>query len=224
MEQNPAQNSELNPIKKITPRWVIVKLTGLLFTGYSAYNIFIIVRDYREMSPIAIIISSVVAIMFAVLAGFAFTSEVRDVIFRLIRKAVFVIDIIAIFALKARVSPQVVEYTDFSLPHTVMNCFAFFLTLIGMLVLFVYYAFFHGYRPLYPVLCVILPSLAIVLFAASLACEAVLFFGYGIILEDNLIRTVVIRPVFYMAFIGLSLYFLIPRRKSKRTVNNALPQ
>ena len=67
--------------EKLTPRWFIIKLTGILFAIYSAYNIFLIVRDGSAMPPVGIFISALVSLLFALLAAFAWTSEVKNVRF-----------------------------------------------------------------------------------------------------------------------------------------------
>ena len=77
--------------EKLTPRWFIIKLTGILFAIYSAYNIFLIVRDGSAMPPVGIFISALVSLLFALLAAFAWTSEVKNVRFMMIRKTVMII-------------------------------------------------------------------------------------------------------------------------------------
>ena len=82
--------------------------------------------------------------------------------------------------------------------------------LAAMVILFLYYTFFLRRLPLFPRAVVFLPLIALILFALSLIIEIILFLAYGMLLEDSVLRTVVIRPVFYFGFIGLSAHFLFP--------------
>ena len=84
------------------------------------------------------------------------------------------------------------------------------ITLAALLILFVYYAFILRNLPLHPKMSVILPVAVIIGFVGCVVCEALLFFGFGFGLEASPLRTLVIRPVFYLGFIGLCVYFLFP--------------
>ena len=196
--------------EKLTPRWFIIKLTGILFAIYSAYNIFLIVRDGSAMPPVGIFISALVSLLFALLAAFAWTSEVKNVRFMMIRKTVMIIVLLTIFALKLRLVNRVMALLDFSKTQNVLYVAAYFLTLAALLMLFVYYAFILRNLPLHPKMSVILPVAVIIGFVGCVVCEALLFFGFGFGLEASPLRTLVIRPVFYLGFIGLCVYFLFP--------------
>lgn len=217
---------------KQTLRTLIIVVSGILFAAYSAYNVFIIVRDGSSLPAMGIFISALVALMFGVLAAFSLTSvftaaasesitvhkdselagmsEVKNIGFLMMRSIAFNIALLVIFLLKLRMAGQVIAYLDYSTPHTVLYGGAYFVTLAAMLVLLVYYTFIVRKLPLYPRASVILPLSALILFFCGLAKEAVLLFVFNIGLEANLLRTAVIRPVFYLGFIGLSAYFLIP--------------
>lgn len=196
--------------EKLTPRWFIIKLTGILFAIYSAYNIFLIVRDGSAMPPVGIFISALVSLLFALLAAFAWTSEVKNVRFMMIRKTVMIIVLLTIFALKLRLVNRVMALLNFSKTQNVLYVAAYFLTLAALLILFVYYAFILRNLPLHPKMSVILPVAVIIGFVGCVVCEALLFFGFGFGLEASPLRTLVIRPVFYLGFIGLCVYFLFP--------------
>ena len=196
--------------EKLTPRWFIIKLTGILFAIYSVYNIFLFVRDGSAMPPVGIFISALVSLLFALLAAFAWTSEVKNVRFMMIRKTVMIIVLLTIFALKLRLVNRVMALLDFSKTQNVLYVAAYFLTLAGLLMLFVYYAFILRNLPLYPKASVFLPIAVIIGFVGCVVCEALLFFGFGFGLEASPLRTLVIRPVFYLGFIGLCVYFLFP--------------
>lgn len=213
------------PVKRLlTPRWLIIKLTGLLFIGYAAYNVFIIFRDIEELPVEGIIISAVVAALFTVFALFAWTAGVRvtDAWFLMIRRAAFAIIVLSIAALKLRMVGAVVDYMDMDEPHTVfLYGFSYFMTLAGMLVLLVYYLFIHKRIPPYPIANVVLPLIALALFLCSFVLEIILYFAHGIGLEANAQRTIVMRPVFYLGFICLSAYFLFPPHHRKDAQKNA---
>ena len=195
----------------LTPRWLIIKLTGLLFAAYSAYNVFIIFRDKdRSLTSEGILISAIVALLFAILAAFAWTSEVKNFMFLKIRRKVLIITLLAIIALKLRIIDRVVANIDYTNMITVLYGASFIMTIVALVILFIYYAFIVKRIILYPRASIILPLSAMILFLLSLIAEAILFFEYGFGLEANPLRTVVIRPVFYLGFIGLSAYFLFP--------------
>ena len=64
--------------KFFTPRWLIAILTGCFFAAYSAYQVFVIFRDApRGLSAEGIVISAVVALMFAILAIYMWTAGVK---------------------------------------------------------------------------------------------------------------------------------------------------
>ena len=202
--------------QKLTPKWFIIKLTGILFAVYSVYNIFIIFKDRSSLPREGIIISAIIAVLFALLAGFALTSEVRDLRFLTIRITVFPVALLAVFLLKLRMVIRNIEFIDFTKPYTVLNGGAYFATLTALIILFIYYAFILRRINNYPKASVILPLTAMLLFVAGFVMEIILFFGFKIGIEANLLRTVVIRPVFYLSFIGLSAYFLFPAQPPKQ--------
>ena len=204
--------------QKITLRQLNVMLTGLLFAAYSAYNVFVAIRDgMRGLSSEGIIISLVVALMFAVLAGFVWTSELKtdDIRILIVRRTAFIIALFTIFSLKLRMVGRVIAYLDFSQANTVLYGGAYIMTQAALLLLLIYYVFILKRLPLYPRASVIIPIIAIILFLCSLILEAILFFLYGIGLEANMLRSAVMRPVFYLGFICLSRYFLFPPQLEK---------
>lgn len=206
--------------QKMILRQLNVKLTGFLFFVYSAYNVFIAISDgKRGIPPEGILISIVVALMFAVFAGFMLTWSVgvktKNMLFLSIRRTAFIIALLVVFFLKLRMAVKVIAYLDFSELHTVLYGVSYLMTQVGLLLLIIYYAFILKRVSFYPGAAVALPTIAIILFLCSLILEAILFFVYGIGVEDSMLRTAVIRPVFYLGFIGLSLYFLFPLKQAK---------
>ena len=204
--------------QKMTLRQLNVKLTGILFSVYSAYNLLVAVRDgKRGLSSEGILISIVVALMFAVFTVFVNTIGVKtnDMRFLIARRIAFIIALLVVFALKLRMAVEVIAYLDFSKIHTVLYGGAYFLTQAALLLLIIFYVFIIKALPFYPRASVILPTIAIILFLCSLVLEMILFFVYGICLEANTLRTLVMRPVFYLGFICLSLYFLFPPQLSE---------
>ena len=202
----------------MTLRQLNVKLTGILFSVYSAYNLLVAVRDgKRGLSSEGILISIVVALMFAVFTVFVNTIGVKtnDMRFLIARRIAFIIALLVVFALKLRMAVEVIAYLDFSKIHTVLYGGAYFLTQAALLLLIIFYVFILKALPFYPRASVILPTIAIILFLCSLVLEMILFFVYGIGLEANTLRTLVMRPVFYLGFICLSLYFLFPPQLSE---------
>lgn len=212
-----------------TPRWLIAILTGAFFAAYSAYQVFVICRDYRGMPPEGIVITAVVALMFAILAVYMWTTGVKGkkhILFMIVRRTSFIIALLVIIVLKLRLVIRVINYIDGTKPYTILYSAAYFMMLLGLMILFIYYAFILNRLPFFPRAGVILPRTAIALFLLSLIAEAILFFGYGMGLEANTIRSMVMQPVFYLGFIGLSLHFLYPvliSRKTKKKKNADAP-
>lgn len=196
--------------QRLTPRWLIIKLSGVLFAIYSAYSVFIFIRDYKSLNSQQITISLVVVLAFALMSAYAlsFGVKIDDPIFLIIRRAVLITALSAIFVLKQRMSADVVGYLSFSKPHTVFYCIAYDTTRVGLIILLIYYIFIRNKVQFYPKARVILPVLAAVLFQCSFILETILLIVYRIGLEESLLRTIVSRPVFFLGFIGLSVYFL----------------
>ena len=100
--------------KKQKLRLFIVRLTGILSAAYSAYYIFVIVRDIRRSSLQGLIIDALVSLLFALLAGFAFTSEVNNLKFIKVRRITFIITLLVIVLLKLRLTGRVFAFLDFT--------------------------------------------------------------------------------------------------------------
>lgn len=200
--------------QKLTLRWWIIKLSGILFAAYSAYNVFILLRDgirRHSLSSEGLLISAIVALLFAVLAVFAWTSEIKKKRrFRLFRRVAFTIALLAIFGLKLRMIEPVINCLELLIPQTIMYVCSYFLTLLALFLLFVYYTIIIRRPLLFLKASTFLPVLIIVLFLISLILEMIIFLGYGINIEASALRTAVIRPVFYLGFIGLTAYYLLP--------------
>lgn len=199
--------------QKLTLRNIIGTITSVLLAVYSAYNVFVVARDVkRGLSLTGIIISIIIAISFAVLAFFVQSAAMntKDLRLLIVRRTAFIIALFLIFALKLRMAGKVIAYLDFSKLHTVLYGSAYLTTQFGLLLLLIYYIFILKMLPFFPRAAVAFPLAAMLLFFSSLVIEAVMFFVYGIGLEANLIRTVVMRPVFYLGLMGLSVYFLFP--------------
>lgn len=203
------------------PRRLIIMLAGLMFAAYSAYNIFIIIRDYkRGLPPMGIFICAVVAAAFAVLAVFAFTSEVKNLRFLIIRKNSFIAALVVIFLLKLRMLNEFIAFINFSKLHTIIYTVSYVMFQTALVLLFIYYTVILKNLMHYPKASVVLPLISMILFFGSLVCEAVLFFVYNIGIEDNILRTVVMRPVFYLGFVFLSAHFLFPPELPEDNYNN----
>ena len=59
------------------------------------------------------IICSILVVLFGLLTGFAWTSEVKNLRFLMIRKAVLILDLLALIALKLRMAGSVIKYLEF---------------------------------------------------------------------------------------------------------------
>ena len=197
--------------QKLTLRGFIIMLTGVLFAAYAAYYAFVIIRDIqRSLAPEKIAIYAILVLLFGLLAGFAWTSEVKSFRFLEARKTVMIIVLLAVIALKLRLIGKIIAALEDSSPQSLLYCGSYFSTLAALLLLFVFYAFILRRLEFHPRAAVILPSATLILFIAGLVFEAILFFGFGIGLEANSLRTMVSRSIFYLSFIGLSAYFLLP--------------
>lgn len=207
--------------KKLTPKWFVIMLTGLLFSAYAAYNVFILIRDVpRGLSSVGILISALVAAMFFLLAGYALTFAVnvkkKRILFVVVRRAMLIIALFVLFALKLRMIDRVIAYlqppdlysgVEF---NTVLYGVSYFLTLTAMLILLVYCLFIRRRYLLFPKAFVRMPAITLILFLCSFVMDMILLYGYGIPLEASMLRTAVMRPIFYLGFIGLCVYYLLP--------------
>lgn len=197
-----------------TPRWLLTILTGCLFAVYSAYNIFVLFRDIPRGLPTAgIVITAVVALMFAVLAMFMWTAGIKGkkhIMFMVVHRISFIIAMLVIIALKLRLVVRAINYIDHTKFYTLLYDAAYFMMLLALMILFVYFVFILNQLPFFPRAGVILPRTAIILLLLGMIGEMILLFAYGIGLEASLLRSAVMQPVFYLGFIGLSLHFLYP--------------
>lgn len=193
-----------------TFRKITVILSGVFFSIYSVYNVFIIFRDRKELSVEGIVISAIVVFAFAALAMFSFTAITGsdDLKFLMIRSTAFIIGLLIILVLKFRMSGSVIDFLDISSPPTVLYFASYALVQAALFLLLFYYTFIVRRLPLFPRASVIFPLIVMVLFTLSLIIEEIIIFAYGIIIEANFIRTIVMRPVFYLGFICLCAYFI----------------
>ena len=201
--------------KKQRLRLFIIRLTAIMFAAYSAFYIFVLIRDLKQASLQELLIEALVSLLFALLSAFAWTSEVSNLKFIRVRRIVFIIALLAVVLLKLRLTGRVIAFLDFTGDYPFLFALygaAFFMTLMALIILLVYYTFIRRNMPLYPKLSVILPISAMILFILSFAAEILLFAIYRFGVEDSMIRTLFSRPVFYLGFIGLSAYFLYPPR------------
>ncbi len=196
--------------QKTNPKQKIIKRTGILFALYAAYNIFVLIRDNAVIGIEGRLISALVAMLFGVLTAFAWTADVQNIVIIMVRKAAFITAMITIVALKLRMAGKVIMYLDFKRLNTILYGASYFLFILALIILVVYYAFILKNLPLYPIASLLLPGLAMVFFIVCFVLDAVFFFVFNIPLEANWLRTVVMRPIFYLSFISLSVYFLFP--------------
>ena len=197
---------------KPTARLTVAALTGVMFAAYAAYSVFILIRDARHLSSTARVISAAVAIVFAVFALFAWTCNLKPetIHILIVRRIAFVAGLVIVFLLKLRMITKVSAYLDFSQFHTVLYACAYLLTQVAIALLLIYYAFILPKLAVYPKAAVQLPMIALILFVLSMILEALLLFIYGIGTETSYLRSAVSRPLFFLGFIGLSAYFLLP--------------
>lgn len=197
---------------------IIIIFGGILFAVYSAYNIFIIVRDGKSLLPVEKFISALVAFSFLILAIFVWTYEVKNIRFIMLRIYSFIAAMLVLTGLKIRIGKHVINYIDFSKPETILYGIAYFFTVAAMIILLFYYVFIIRRLSQYPKLSFVLPLIAMILFLSGFIAEIILLSVYHIGLEASLRRTVVIRPVFYFGFIFLSVYFLFVPRVEKEKI------
>lgn len=202
--------------KKLTPRRLLMMLIGLLFAVYSAYNVFIIFRDLDSISSEGIVISAIVALLFALIAVYACTAGVKNIRFRVIRIRGINIVLLAVFALKLRLIDKVIAYMEIPEMYAVLYGVSYFMTLTALLILFIYYVFILRRPLLFPRVSVILPVSAALLFLGSFILDMILLCVFHLSVEGSFLRTIVIRPIFYLGFIGLSVYYLVPSLSSRK--------
>ena len=196
----------------LSPRWLIIKLSGLLFAAYSAYNIYVIVRGGSELSLMGIVISAIVAFAFALLFFFAWTAGAatqKKPRFLIFRRNSFIFALLVILLLKIRIIKEVLIFLDYSVFYTILYFIAYASTVAALTILIAYFTFVVKDLPAYPRASFALPLCALILFTVGLAVEAVLYFVFNIGLEMTVLRTLVSRPLFYLGFITLCVHFMI---------------
>ena len=189
---------------------MLIKLTGLLFAAYSAFYVFVVIRDTKIYNTYEKVICALVVLLFAVLAGFAFTSEAKNMKFLTIRRVVMLVDLVTVFVIKLFVAGRVFATLDITKLETIFYVGAYLFTQLALLIILLYYALIRKSLPVFPKASVILLITSAAFLLISLVFEALLFFIYNVGLEGNAIRTLVSRPILYFGFIGLSLSFLYP--------------
>ena len=100
--------------KKQRLRLFIIRLTAIMFAAYSAFYIFVLIRDLKQASLQELLIEALVSLLFALLSAFAWTSEVSDLKFIRVRRIVFIIALLAVVLLKLRLTGSVIAFLDFT--------------------------------------------------------------------------------------------------------------
>lgn len=205
--------------RKLTFRRFLITMTDTMFAAYAVYNIFILIKDGKRLSLEGKFISVVLALIFAVFAFFVWTAGVnqKSIRFMAVRRILFIVALVTVLLIKLRMIGSVIDYIDSSYPETVLYGLAYFTSLSAMLILNVYYLFILRDLPSFPKASVLLPVSAIILFAISLIVEFIVFFVFNIGIEESALRNIVMRPVFYLGFIGLSAFFLYPPQLNANT-------
>lgn len=196
--------------KTITLRRILIILVGMLFAAYSAFFAFVIIKDRSTLPLEGYFIGALVVLLFGVLSGFAWTSEVKNLRFLFFRRIAFISALLVAFAIRLRLVGDMISFLDFSKLDTILYGSAYFATQVALLILVIDYTFIRKDLPLYPRASVLFPVSAIVLFLCSFVMEIILLLVYHVGLEASFLRTVVSRPIFYLGFIGLSAFFLFP--------------
>lgn len=195
-----------------TLRKIFIFLSGVFFALYSAYNIMVCFCDRKYLKGYEIIITAAFALAFAMLAAFSFTAGIKlsDITLMIVRRTALIVGLIGIFALKTRMASHMVQVFEPTNISAILYCGAYLMTQAALLLLFFYYSFIVRRLPFFPRASVIIPLIAFALFVFSFIFDAIVFFVFGTVLEASVLRTIVIRPIFYLGFISLCVYFLLP--------------
>ena len=103
-----------------------------------------------------------------------------------------------------------IEFLNPEYDFTVIYGVSYLLTLLGILDLTIYYIIIRKRNPFKRWVTVVFMVIAMVFFVAGLVLEGILLFKYNIGMEPNKLCTLITRPIFYMSFVGLCVYFLFP--------------
>lgn len=97
---------------------LITVLTGLMFAVYAAYNVFVIIRGRSYLPAIGLVILAAVAVLFAILSAYLFTSLIvsDDIRFLMLRSTMFIVSLFFIFVLKLRMVVKVIDFLTFHTP------------------------------------------------------------------------------------------------------------
>ena len=196
--------------KKLTPKWFVIKLSGICFAAYAVYYLRMIITYGGEMETKGIVVTALVAWLFGILSVFAWSSEARNSQMAAIRRMVLIVALAGIFALRTCMIGQVIGFLDPDKPYTLLYGASYVLMQAALVILFIFYFFILQHLMFYPRASVVLPVIAAIAFFGGLVMEAVLFFAFRMLIEPSFWGSILFRPAFYLGFIGLSVYFLFP--------------
>ena len=126
------------------------------------------------------------------------------------RRYSFILALLTVFLLKLRMSGVMIEFLNPEYDFTVIYGVSYLLTLLGILDLTIYYIIIRKRNPFKRWVTVVFMVIAMVFFVAGLVLEGILLFKYNIGMEPNKLCTLITRPIFYLSFVGLCVYFLFP--------------
>lgn len=162
---------------------------GLIVRGVFRVLCVVVIRDTKIYNTYEKVICALVVLLFAVLAGFAFTSEAKNMKFLTIRRGVMLVDLVTVFVIKLFVAGRVFATLDITKLETIFYVGAYLLTQLALLIILLYYALIRKSLPVFPKASVILLITSAAFLLISLVFEALLFFIYNVGLEGNAIRT-----------------------------------
>ncbi len=198
-------------------RKVINILTGLFFTTFTAYHIFLFAQI--EVNRFGRLLGIVVFLCFSAASFFALVPKTA---FRIARTALLIAGLTFNFIFKLFNAQVVFSTLDFSYLPSILNCAVFIFSELGLLILLVYYLFFRlsmkkrskRKAKTRKKLSAILMSVVILLFVLCLVMECVLLLRFNMNIDLGLNTTFVSRFLYCFAFVGMAIGFMLPNTES----------
>lgn len=188
-------------------------ITGMLFTLYTAYHVYLLAAKNTNI-PFRIIC---IAIFLFISVAMFFALIPRPVI-RLIGTILLIAGLALNFVIKLFNARIIFKSLDFSSRPSILNCAVFVLSEIAIFILLIYFLIFRRNLSDNRRLTVILMSVVIALYVLCLMMECVLLLRYNLNVDLSLAATTASRFIYCLAFVGLAVNFLLPFSNREKKV------
>lgn len=199
-------------------RKVVNFLTGLFFTIFTAYQIFLLVQieenRFGRLLGIAV---------FLCFSAASFFSLIHKMNFKIARSTLLIAALSFNFIFKLLNAQLIFSSVNFSNIPSILNCAIYIFSELGFLTLLVYYLFFRlktnnksklksdTIRKITQIMMYVV----IFLFVSCLIMEIVLILVYNTNITFNMKTTLISRFLYCFAFVGMAVGFMLRNKKGK---------